>query len=77
MEQYNDITFLIFLIKSDPAPDLLTHPMVTKIAKRHKRSNAQILLRYVAQLGIAVIPKSVSPERIRNNFEVLAHDLAI
>lgn len=51
-------------------PDLLHHPLVTKLAERHQKSSAQILLRYVAQLGVAVIPKSVSPERLRNNFQV-------
>lgn len=52
-------------------PNLLEHPTVVKIAKRHNKTTAQVLMRYIAQLGIAVIPKSANPERIRANFEVL------
>ena len=52
-------------------PNLLQHPTVVKIANRHKKTTAQVLLRYIAQLGIAVIPKSANPDRIRVNFEVL------
>jgi len=51
-------------------PNLLEHPMVVKIAKRHQKTAAQVLMRYIAQLGIAVIPKSSNPDRIRANFEV-------
>ena len=51
-------------------PNLLEHPMVVKIAKRHQKTAAQVLMRYIAQLSIAVIPKSSNPDRIRANFEV-------
>lgn len=53
-----------------PVPDLMQHPVVTKIATKHNKSNAQILLKYLMELGMAVIPKSVNPERIRENFQV-------
>ena len=46
-----------------------------KIANRHKKTAAQVLLRYIAQLGIAIIPKSVNPDGIRANFEVLLFTL--
>lgn len=57
-------------------PNLLEHLIVVKIAKRHKKTTAQVLLRYVAQLGIAVIPKSVNPDRIRANFEIFDFNLS-
>lgn len=51
-------------------PDLLGHPIVQKISTKHKRSPAQILLRHLSQLGVVVIPKSSSPERIKENIDL-------
>ena len=55
---------------STPIPDLVQHPVVLKIANKHKRTTAQVLLKYLTELGIAVIPKSINPDRIRVNIEV-------
>ncbi|KAJ8986023.1 hypothetical protein NQ317_013907 [Molorchus minor] len=51
-------------------PDLLHDPVITRIAEKHKRSAAQILLRYLLQKDIVVIPKSVTPNRIKENIDV-------
>lgn len=40
------------------------------IAARHGRSPAQVVLRWHLQLGNVVIPKSVTPARIRENLDV-------
>lgn len=55
---------------------LLDHPAVTEIADEHERTPAQVLLRWHVQLGNVVIPKSVTPERIRSNFEVFDFELS-
>jgi diketogulonate reductase-like aldo/keto reductase len=39
-------------------------------AKKHGKTPAQILLRHIVQRGIAAIPKSTNPERIRQNLQV-------
>ncbi|HZG03075.1 MAG TPA: aldo/keto reductase [Streptomyces sp.] len=49
---------------------LLTEETITRIAERHGRTPAQVVLRWHLQLGNVVIPKSVTPERIRQNIEV-------
>ncbi|MGR6999457.1 aldo/keto reductase [Yinghuangia aomiensis] len=49
---------------------LLTDPVVTDIAAKHGRSTAQVVLRWHLQLGTIVIPKSVTPARIRENIAV-------
>lgn len=51
-------------------PDLLNDPTVKKIAAKHKKSSAQVLLRFINQKNIAVIPKSVTPSRIKENFDI-------
>lgn len=56
--------------------ELLSHPLITELAQAHERTPAQILLRWHIQLGNVVIPKSVTPERIRSNFEVFDFELS-
>lgn len=56
--------------------ELLTAPAVTRIAEQHAVSAAQVVLRWHLQLGNVVIPKSVTPERIRSNIDVLGFELS-
>ncbi|MCX2180404.1 aldo/keto reductase [Streptomyces sp. SKN60] len=60
---------------------LLEVPAIVAIAQKHGRTPAQVVLRWHLQLGNVVIPKSVTPSRIRENidvfdFELDAEDLA-
>ncbi|MEV5053536.1 aldo/keto reductase [Arthrobacter sp. LAR12-1-1.1] len=55
---------------------LLADPAIREIAARHGRTPAQIILRWHLQQGRIVIPKSVTPARIRENLEVFGFDLA-
>lgn len=48
----------------------LNHPGVVEIAEKHRRSAAQILIRWAIQSGAVVIPKSNRPERIIENASV-------
>lgn len=62
--------------------DLLHDERLGALADRHGRSPAQIVLRWHVQLGNIVFPKSVTPERIRENidvfdFELSADDMAV
>ncbi|MFJ2901415.1 aldo/keto reductase [Streptomyces sp. NPDC087212] len=49
---------------------VLGDPVLTGIAERHGKSPAQVVLRWHLQLGNVVIPKSVTPVRIRENIDV-------
>lgn len=49
---------------------ILDHPVLKEIADRYGKSTAQIILRWDVQHGIVTIPKSVKPERIRENADV-------
>ncbi|XP_063231581.1 1,5-anhydro-D-fructose reductase-like [Bacillus rossius redtenbacheri] len=53
-----------------PSLSPLSDPVVKEIAQKHKKTTAQILLQHIMLRGIAVIPKSANPERIKQNIEV-------
>lgn len=48
-------------------PKLLDDPKLKEIATQHKKTPAQIVLRWQVQRGIITIPKSVTPARIEEN----------
>ncbi|MFE6228384.1 MULTISPECIES: aldo/keto reductase [unclassified Streptomyces] len=54
---------------------LLDVPALVAIARKHGRTPAQVVLRWHLQLGNVVIPKSVTPSRIRENIDVFDFEL--
>jgi 2,5-diketo-D-gluconate reductase A len=54
---------------------VLDDPAVTAIAERIDRSPAQVVLRWHIQRGSIVFPKSVTPERIEENFRLFDFEL--
>ncbi|MFH8727159.1 aldo/keto reductase [Streptomyces termitum] len=54
---------------------VLGDPEITAIAERTGKSPAQVVLRWHLQLGNVVIPKSVTPARIRQNLDVFDFEL--
>ncbi|MEU5217608.1 aldo/keto reductase [Streptomyces sp. NPDC020807] len=54
---------------------LLEVPAIVAIAGKHGRSPAQVVLRWHLQTGNVVIPKSVTPSRIRENIDVFDFEL--
>jgi D-xylose reductase len=61
--------------KAKDTPVLFEHSDITKIAKKHGKTPAQVLLRWATQRGLAVIPKSNNQERLKQNLEVTGFDL--
>jgi len=55
---------------------LLDDETIGDIAARHGKSPAQAILRWHLQLGNVVIPKSVTPERIRENIDIFDFELS-
>ncbi|HQY34867.1 aldo/keto reductase [Actinotalea sp.] len=51
--------------------NLFTDPTLTAVAEQHGRTVAQVVLRWLTQRGVVVIPKSVRPERMVENLDVL------
>ena len=56
-------------------PVLMDEPKLAEIAKKYNKSVAQILIRWILQRGIVVIPKSVTPSRIEENSQVFDFNL--
>jgi diketogulonate reductase-like aldo/keto reductase len=53
-------------------PRLLDDPVITAIARRLGKSPAQVVLAWAIQRGTALLTTSVTPSRIRENFELSA-----
>jgi 2,5-diketo-D-gluconate reductase A len=55
---------------------VLGDPVIERIANAIHKSPAQVVLRWHIQRGDIVFPKSVSPDRMRSNFELFDFELA-
>jgi 2,5-diketo-D-gluconate reductase A len=56
--------------------DLLQDPTLGTLAERYGKTPAQVVLRWHVQLGNIVFPKSMRPERMRENIDVFDFELS-
>jgi 2,5-diketo-D-gluconate reductase A len=56
--------------------NLFQNELLKEIGKAHNKSAAQVVLRWLVQRGVVVIPKSVRKERIEENFSVFDFELS-
>ena len=50
--------------------NMLSDPVIKKIAETHGKDVGQIILRFELQEGVIIFPKSVKLERIKSNMEI-------
>ena len=50
---------------------VLENTTIKEIAKKLEKTPGQVVLRYLLQRNLVVIPKSVTPSRIQSNYEVI------
>src|SRR5579875_3575154 len=55
---------------------VLGDPVIVEIAERLERTAAQVVLRWHVQRDSIVFPKSVTPDRVRGNFELFDFELS-
>lgn len=60
-------------VGSDDEPFVILEPAIRRIAMKHRRTPAQVLLRYQYQIGIVAIPKSITRDRVISNFDIFDH----
>ena len=58
-------------LKQENEPLIFENSVIQQIAQKHQATPAQILIKWAIERGTVVIPKSVSPQRIKENFEAL------
>ncbi len=56
--------------------EVLDDPVLEEIASEHDKTTGQVVLRWHIQLGNVVFPKSATPERIEENFDVFDFHLS-
>ncbi|WP_019637709.1 aldo/keto reductase [Paenibacillus fonticola] len=56
--------------------NMFSNEVLTSIAEKHNKSVAQIVLRWLVQREVVVIPKSVRKERIVENFDIFDFELS-
>ena len=56
--------------------DMFKNPILSEIGKKYNKSVAQVILRWLIQRNVVVIPKSVHKERIIENFNIFDFELS-
>ncbi|MCC3278483.1 aldo/keto reductase [Arthrobacter sp. zg-Y40] len=56
--------------------NLFSHPTLSAVAEAHGKSIAQVVLRWLIQRGIVVIPKTVNPDRMAANLDSFGFELS-
>ncbi len=56
-------------LKAADEPNLFEHPVIVSIAEKNNCSSAQVLIKWAIQRGTSVIPKSINPQRLQENFD--------
>ncbi len=62
-------------LTSKAVDELLENETLKNIAKKHNKSVVQVNLRWFVERGIVVIPKSITPKRIQDNFNIFDFSL--
>ncbi|GAN04526.1 D-xylose reductase [Mucor ambiguus] len=68
-------SYTVFSESAKTATPLLDHDVIKAIASKHRKTPAQVLLRWSIERDVAVLPKSMSEDRIKSNLDVFSFEL--
>ena len=56
--------------------DIYSDPALTAIAEQHGKTARQVTLRFMLQMGVVLIPKTTSRDRLRENIDIFDFELS-
>ena len=56
--------------------DIYSDPALTAIAEKHGKTARQVTLRFMLQMGVVLIPKTTSRDRLRENIDIFDFELS-
>jgi aldehyde reductase len=65
-----------YFARKEDSPNLLNEPVLVEIGQKHSKTPAQVAIRWALQRKTVVIPKSVSKNRLQENFNVFDFNLS-
>lgn len=74
--QENNVQIQSWASFAEGKNDLFKNELLASIGKKYNKSIAQVVLRWLIQRGVAVIPKSVRKERMEENINVFDFELS-
>ena len=66
----------LYLIHWPASPNKLNNEILLSMAKKYDKSPAQICLRWCLQNEVIALPKSITPSRIKENFEIFDFEVS-
>jgi len=75
--QENDVQIESWGPFAEGKNDIFKNELLLSIAKKYKKSIAQVILRWLIQREVVAIPKSVRKERMEENFNIFNFELSI
>jgi 2,5-diketo-D-gluconate reductase A len=73
--QANNVQIQSWASFAEGRNDMFQNAFLLSLAKKYNKSVAQIILRWLTQRGVAVIPKSIRKERMAENFNVFDFEI--
>lgn len=74
--QNQNITIEAWAPLAEGKNDIFTNEIIAKIGEKYHGSNAQVILRWLIQRGLVVIPKTIHKVRMAENFDVFDFELS-
>lgn len=73
----NDVQIESWASFAEGKNDIFHNEILSEIGEKYNKSVAQVILRWLVQRDVVVIPKSVKKERLEENFNVFDFDLSL